>query len=167
MECSPGTKRITEKQVLKARDTLIWKREERARLRLMRSPAAKRLSLQHSQGGVKLQNGTSGDIQVQGPGQGALGLALLVALSTAVSSRHSWNKSTLGSDPTGVPPYMGEHAARPWPLPLLWGESSPSRQKRQPWTKVYVLHLHDSASLGFVGKRLSKWWNIHSTTKFF
>lgn len=57
MECSPGTNCITERQVLKASDTLIWERAERVQ-------AAKTLCLWHCQGGVTQENGTSGDIQV-------------------------------------------------------------------------------------------------------
>lgn len=70
MECSPGTNRITERQVLKGSDTLIWKRAERVQ-------AAKAPCLQHCQGGVKQQNGTAGTFRCR-DWSGCLGMSTLL-----------------------------------------------------------------------------------------
>lgn len=137
MECSLGTKRITEKQMLKARDTLIWKREERARLRLTRSPAARRLPLQHSQGGVELQNGTSGDIRVQGPGQGALGMdsphggiGPCSDLKTQLEQEYAWEWSYRGFSLHEESMQLGHDHC-----PLHWGEPSPKQIEKAALNK--------------------------------
>lgn len=98
MECSPGTKGITEKQVLKASDTLIWKREE---LRLTRPQAARRLS-------STPKVGSNSRMAPQRPGQGAWGLALSGSivhcsdLKRQLEQEHPWERSHRGA------PFHGE-----------------------------------------------------------
>lgn len=113
MECSPGTKHITERQVLKASDTLIWKRAERVQ-------AAKTLCLQHSQGGVKQQNDSSRDIQVW---------RLLSC----------FRMSTVHSSDLGQPEREGPWEWSVQRCLLIWGECA-ARSWPRPPARTWVQH---------------------------
>lgn len=124
MECSPGTKRITEKQLLKGGDTLIWEREEQAQLRGadLRLPKVCVSSIANV--GINQQNDIWEDIQIQGPGQGALGWAL--------SGPLQWpGPETAGTRvPLGVPSYKERVCSQATTIPPAARWVQPQLQKK-------------------------------------
>lgn len=144
MECSPGTKRITERQVLKASDILIWKCGERVQ-------AAKTLSPAFSRWGQTAEWHLRGHSGLE-TGQGALGWVLSGSTVHRSDLETAQNKSALGSDQHGgCLLTWGECAAWPRPCPpaLTWIQHQVHRKDSPEQRSMYFVFIY-SASPGFL-----------------